>query len=245
MKKSSILLVCIMIFGIQINFAQKNTTEIHLKNGSIIYGRIIENIPDSLMKIKDECNNVWAIKISEIQNVMKFNVSEQGEKQSSFYLGFDTGLAFFGGFGNPGLSFMIYDIYKIKKRYYFGIITGVENFKIPIFPVAAEFQTDIFNRNITPYIYVRGGYAFKLIEDKLYEHYNQYSESYKGGIMFGAGIGIKKRFSSEFAMTFSLGYRHQEIQEKRDYIFDNDRWYSDYDRHYYLNRTVIRVALVF
>ena len=163
------------------------------------------------------------------------------EASIPFQFGFELGIAGFGGYYEPGLSFLLSGKYNLNERFSAGISTGVEHFEIPILPVAGEFQADIFKRRATPYIYVRGGYGFKLISD---EENNDYSVIYKGGPMFGAGIGIKKRFNSEFAMTFSIGYRHQQTYEERDYLF-SDWWNSDYSRQYFMNRAAFKIGFVF
>ena len=238
-KIVSILLVTFLILSIQIVSAQKQSA-VYLKNGSIIYGKVLESIPDSIVKLQDKCDNIWVFEQSKIQSVNAPNKIYITEA-SPFQLSFNMGIAGFGGSYDTGLSLLISGIYHFNDRYYAGITSGVEHFEIPLLPIAAEFHADAFKRKTTPYIYLRAGYGFKLIED---EENNNYTAEYKGGPMFGAGIGIKKRFSSEFAMTFSIGYRHQQTYEARDYLF-NDWWSSDYKRHYFNNRTTFRVGFVF
>ncbi len=244
MKKLKFLLL-ILLFGALLHTvkAQKNAA-LYLKNGSVIYGTITENIPDSIVKIRDKCHNIWAVKNAEILNIKDLKKESQDKNRIPYYMIFDTGIAGFGGNGDAGVSLLISGVFNFKNRYYAGVTSGVESFGFPLLPIAAEFQADIFNRYITPYIYVRGGYAFKMIKDKETGYYDYYSESYKGGLMFGAGVGIKKRFSSDFALTCSIGYRHQETYEKREYISDT-WWNSDYERYYLLNRAAVRVGLVF
>ena len=226
-------------------YPQKQTNKVlYLKNGSIIYGLSSGTLSDSIVKIKDKCGNIWAFNASEISAVKDFKKENTAEKEYPYYMVFDTGIAGFGGYGEPAASLLVSEFYKFKKRYFAGVTAGVENFEFPILPVAAEFQMNIFDRNVTPYVYFRSGYAFKLIKNRDFEYYNYYREEYKGGFLLGAGIGVKRRFSSIFALTFSIGYRHQHVWEKREYIEDT-WWNNDYERHYLFNRAAIRIGLVF
>jgi len=234
------LFFSIFLFLLNVNnsFAQKKSS-IHLKNGSIIYGEIIENIPDSIIKIKTKCDNIFVFKKQEIESI---NLSKnESFKTTPYNMYINTGIAGFGGNYDAGVSLLVTGTYNFNEKYYAGISSGVEYFQIPLLPVAGEFRADIFKRNTTPFIYFRGGYGFKLISD---EENNNYTATFKGGVMFGGGIGIKKRFSSEFAMTFSIGYRHQQTYEAYDYFF-NDWWNSDFSRQYYNNRAIFRIGFVF
>jgi len=246
MNKSKLLLsLVILLTAVNYLEAQKqNKVALYLKNGSIIYGKITENIPDSIVKIKDRSNNIWVFKTDDIQYIKKFNKENQDKNRLPYYLIFDTGVAGFGGFGDVGLSLFVSGVYSFNNRYYLGLMSGVESFGFPLLPVAGDLRVNIFDRNVTPYVYIRCGYAFKLIKNRETGHYDYYSEEYKGGIMFGAGIGIERRFTPDFALTFSIGYRHQETYENRIYISDT-WWNQDYERHNLYNRTAVRVGLVF
>ena len=216
---------------------------VKLKNGSILYGKIIEHRPDSIIKIKDRCGNLWAFQYTEIES---FNGKYKTKKEHiepaiPFQFGFELGVAAFGGYYDPGLSFILSGKYALNDRISVGISTGAEYFEIPLLPAAGEIHLDIFKRRATPYLYVKGGYGFKLLPD---EANNEYTSKYRGGPLFGAGIGIKKRFNPEFAMTFSIGYRHQQTFEERDYLFE-DWWRSDYTRQYFMNRTAFKIGFVF
>ncbi|MCD4793591.1 MAG: hypothetical protein K8R54_10180 [Bacteroidales bacterium] len=237
-----LFLVVNLFLTVQVISAQKHKqTALHLKNGNIIYGKILENHPDSIIKIQNKCNDIFVFKHTEILSLNNPQKEQNTNKELPFLLGFDTGLAGFGGSFNPAVSLLISGTYRFKERYYAGLSSGIEYFGIPLLPVAGEFQADVFKRNLTPYIYVRGGYGFALYPN---EETNNYNSTYTGGLLLGGGVGIKKRFSSEFALTFSIGYRHQQTYETRDYLTD-DRWNTDYKRHYFYNRAVFRIGLVF
>ncbi len=243
MKKiASLFLAVSLILSAQNISAQKGKqSALHLKSGSIIYGKILENYPDSIIKIQDNCNNILVFKHTEIQSLNILKKEESKDSDLPYRISFDTGIAGFGGNFDPAISLLIIGAYNFNERFSAGISSGIEYFGMPLLPVAGEFQANVFNRNTTPYIYLRCGYGFALYPN---EETSNYNSTYAGGLLFGGGIGIKKHFSSEFAMTFSIGYRHQQTYETYDYLI-NDFWNSDYKRHYFYNRTAFRIGLVF
>jgi hypothetical protein len=242
MRKLRTLLIAVLLIAVysKHSTAQKYS-EIYLKNGSIIQGKISENCPDSIIKIKDKCGNLMVYKYEEIQKIQNDNVKPTYIESQPFQIGLKTGLYAFGGSYDTGGGLLISGTYKVNDYFSAGIVSGIEYFDIPVLPVAAEFQADIYKRKTTPYIYVNGGYGFKLISDEKNE---EYIVEYTGGIMFGTGVGIKKRFSSEFALTFSVGYRYQQRNEMRNYLYPST-WTYDYIRLYKLNRTAIFVGFIF
>jgi hypothetical protein len=241
--KKAILLILSLFLVLSATGQKQKSTCVNLKNGSIIYGRILENYPDSLIKIQTEGNNIWVFKYSEIDTVIQSSpVSNKSARPYNILL--QTG---FNGLGsnsnfNPAFSLLFSATYTVKERYSFGLTTGAEYFGIPIMPLAIEAKADFFKSALTPYVYLRGGYAFKLIPNQT--DYDWYKTTYKGGILYDAGIGVKKRFSPEFALILSVGYAHRETYEYRDYIYE-DSWNSDYERHYFYNRTEFLIGFVF
>jgi hypothetical protein len=222
--------------------AQTNNSII-LKNGSIIYGEIVQNIPDSIVKIKDKCGNIWAYQYTEVKGINEQEVIKNSYIESTLAFQFEINLSVsaFGGYYEPGLSFLLSGKYLLNDRISAGLSSGVEYFEIPLLPLAAEIQFDLFKRNATPFIFMRGGYGFTLRADKKTEYD---IAKYKGGPLFAGGVGIKKRFSSDFALTFSLAYRHQQTFEERDYLWD-DWWNTDYSRKNFLNRAAFSIGFIF
>lgn len=241
-KVASLLItICLLLCGHYVSAQKNKENALHLKNGSIIYGKILENHPDSIIKIQDNCDNILVYEHTEIQSLKVRNKEEKKDRGFPYRINFNTGIAGFGGNFDPAISLLIIGTYHFNEKFSAGILSGIEYFGMPLLPAAGEFQVNVFNRNTTPYVYLRGGYGFTLYPN---EETNSYNRTYAGGLFLGGGIGIKKRFSSEFAMTFSIGYRHQQTYESYDYLFDNF-WNSDYERHYFYNRAAFRIGLVF
>lgn len=65
--------VIILNFFLLSIYAQESTETVYLKNGSIIYGRIIEEIPDVSIKIKTADGNIFMYNYSDIDKIIKIN----------------------------------------------------------------------------------------------------------------------------------------------------------------------------
>lgn len=70
MKKLLLLLTLLMGFSIH-SIAQNYTEAVYLKNGSIIRGLIIEEVPNSSLKIQTSDGNIFSYTMDEIQKITK------------------------------------------------------------------------------------------------------------------------------------------------------------------------------
>jgi len=79
MKKN--LLTMVFILATTIVFAQNNFQDVvYLKNGSIIRGTIIEQVPNESLKIETADGSLFVYKLSEVEKMTKerIGVSQQG-----------------------------------------------------------------------------------------------------------------------------------------------------------------------
>lgn len=70
MKKLLLLLTLLMGFSIH-SIAQNYTEAVYLKNGSVIRGLIIEEVPNSSLKIQTSDGNIFSYTMDEIQKITK------------------------------------------------------------------------------------------------------------------------------------------------------------------------------
>ena len=73
MHKRRIIFIIIFFFILIQGFGQNVTHHVYLKNGSIIKGKIIENVPGDHIKIKCKDGNIWAFKESEIEKTEDYS----------------------------------------------------------------------------------------------------------------------------------------------------------------------------
>ncbi len=82
MKSISLFLIAFLYAGILC--AQNNYEDVvYLKNGSIIHGMIIEQVPGVSIKIKTADRNVFVFKIEEVEKMTKEEIVKQDDKQSN------------------------------------------------------------------------------------------------------------------------------------------------------------------
>ena len=77
MKRISFIL---LIFVTTISFSQNNLDEVvYLKNGSVIRGLIIEQIPNQTLKIQTKDGSVFVYNFSEVQKITKEGLQNLGK----------------------------------------------------------------------------------------------------------------------------------------------------------------------
>ncbi len=182
-------------------FAQQKKF-VHLKNGSIIYGAILEEHPDSIVKILSN-KNLWVFKMQEVEKITVKNehyylADKEGGRA---YLGLMTTL--------DGIDASFALGYRFKKRYTAGLGVGLGMLDDDIYiPIYTMFQADFDNQKKTPFIYLNTGYSFVPTSSSWWR------EDYKAyGFLFQAGLGYKIRFVRFNGINLKLGYRMQALYE--------------------------------
>lgn len=146
---------------------------VYLKNGSIIRGVIVEQIPGTSLKIQTDDGSVFAYSMSEIEKITKDAKSKSqrataSNSNSSFsvrYRGLvDVGYTLGVGLGQ-GIDridvFTSHGVQIIPQLYIgggvgFGYYYDASEIAVPIF---ANIRTDILQSNITPFVDLKIGYS--------------------------------------------------------------------------------------
>lgn len=135
MKK--IVVLILFAFIASVSFAQNNFEEVvYLKNGSIIRGVIVEQVPDKTIKIATADGNLFVFRIDEIEKITKEiptatnEVTATSEKRKG-YLGGTVGVSFpVGDFANKskGVAETGVQINVVNFGYLFGDNVGIAAF---------------------------------------------------------------------------------------------------------------------
>ena len=73
-----LLLLALGLFAcVQLSFAQKTVEAVHLKNGSVIYGTIIEQIPGQRVKIQARDGSIFIYTADEISRITREKAPQQ------------------------------------------------------------------------------------------------------------------------------------------------------------------------
>lgn len=192
MKKIIPLTIALIFISLQLS-AQKQTEVLYLKNGSIIYGNLIE-ISENQYKIRTSDGSLFIYKGDDIEKYAKESVASDGRKMKGAGIAIEAG--FLAGaqsteFHAP-FSFNFLINYTIDTKSIVSVGSGVEFIGIPFTPLYIEYKYLINERKTTPYIFARGGGLLHLGggEEAPDNYYQTYKTREKGGFSGTIGTGI-------------------------------------------------------
>jgi hypothetical protein len=194
MKKS--LLVLILISGIILSLsAQKTKDVLYLKNGSKIYGKLLE-ASDIQYKLKANDGSIFIYPTNEVDKFANENLAFEGRKTTGLGFAFEAG--FLLGAQNSEydapFSFNFLGNYTNGTKNIFGFGSGVEFIGQTFMPVFVEYKRLFSDKKTSPFVFVRTGKLLHLSgeennNDYYYPQYD-YSKSYNGGFSMTLGTGI-------------------------------------------------------
>lgn len=221
MKK--IFMLLIILLNSLVVFAQQHYQDVvYLKNGSIIRGTIIEQVPNKSIKIETADKSVFVYQFDEIEKLSKEatrdkrnNYERYSSRHESGYIGIlDVGYAV--GLGDYGLDFInltMINGYKFNPHFSLGFGTGAKFYpdaEAILIPFFANFQANFLARAISPYVALNVGYSF--------DASNDFKPT---GFLINPSIGVHFGISNNFGINVSVGYEGQWAE-----------FYS-YDYYYY------------
>lgn len=192
--------------------AQKTKDALYLKNGSIIYGKLLE-ISDNIYRIQTSDGSLFNYSAGEVDKLLKEAPSFAGRKISGAGFAIESGLLVGSqnsDFDAP-FSFSIVVNYTNAVKNILGIGSGVEFLGSTFTPVFFEYKRLFNERKTAPFIFFRGGALLHTGGDEESDPYNPYyyPRNYKGGASFGLGTGIS--WAKEDMETFlSFAYRYAQ-----------------------------------
>ncbi len=209
MKKifTLILFLAIGIVGI----AQQNFQDVvYLKNGSIIRGTIIEQVPNKSIKIETADRNVFVYQMDEIEKMTKEIVANTSKSNSSSGLssgylriinfGFGFGLGDYGK-GTSCLKLEVINGYQFNPYFSLGFGTGLKFYfnkyksSSLVIPLFADFRAHFIDYIVSPYIDLGIGYTIEATPE------------FRGlGFMLNPSVGASVKIGKKSAMNFGLGY---------------------------------------
>ena len=226
MKKACLIMV--MIFGfIGFTHAQGRLQEVvYLKNGSIIRGTIIDQVPNRTLKIETADGSVFVYPMREVQKITKEPYrrgprsprSNYGVERTSRcrymnsytprgYRGFiELGYAFGVGSDNKNnrLEISTTHGYQFNPYIFVGGGAGIHYYndaKETLMPVFGEFRANFSDGPITPYVGVKLGYSAYLGSD----------EHIEGGAFFSPSVGVRFGVGGDMFLNFGFGYSLQQL----------------------------------
>ena len=210
--------------------AQSNYQEVvYLKNGSIIRGIIIEQIPNVALKIQTADKSVWVYEFDEIEKIAKEEIPAEKKaytEKEKFEIkekGFASTIR--GGlFGNTnGIYFSATASmgYQFSKKYSLTLGAGIFQGKNSFVPVFLMNRINFLDGRITPTLGVEAGYIYipsssidrnNFYNQTSYYYYNYYNQrGYDDSVYLNPSVGLKLRMSKNSSWVFDFGYRYWNI----------------------------------
>jgi hypothetical protein len=232
MKKIIFLFIALILISLQLP-AQKQKDALYLKNGSIIYGKLVE-ISENQYKIKTSDGSLFIYNSSDVDKFATESVSYDGRKKEGAGVALETGLlvgAQSTDYRAPfSFDFLVNYTYDTKNIFSAG--SGVEFLGVPFTPLFVEYKYLIYDRKSTPFLFARGGGLLHLgAGEETTDIYNQYAKTdYKGGFTGTFGTGIS--WANEGIEPYlSFAYRYATTSYKQKNYNNQDATFkSTYNR---------------
>lgn len=211
------LILLIFVLVCNFSYGQNNMEDVvYLKNGSIIRGIIIEQVPNQSIKIQTKDRNVFVFKFDEIEKMTKENLpmdysnnNSKGTdlKKSGFIniteINYCPGIGDIN-FGNytvknedNSFGFRTVNGYQLNEHLSLGIGIGIDKYKnATLLPITVDARSTFLKGKVSPVFTANIGYAVGL-------------NDVSSGLIINPQIGIKTYISRNVAYLFNVGYKWQ------------------------------------
>ncbi len=208
--------MCLIFITLTLS-AQKTKDVLYLKNGSIIFGKLIE-ISEDQYRIETYDGSIFIYKSSEVEKFAKETANFNGRKQSGFGFSLEAGLlagAQHTQYTTP-FSFNFLAGLTYNTKYLISIGSGVEFIGQTYTPLFLEYKYLFHDKKTTPFIFMRGGALLHIESDEQTNNYNEYTPfNYKGGTSLTIGSGISwAKEGYETYLSFAYRYAHTSYQQR-------------------------------
>jgi hypothetical protein len=239
---------CLLLSGITSGLTVLAQTDrqdaVYLRNGSIIRGKVLENVVGKYTRIETVGRNVLVIPEGDVEHLVLDELIPPKDRTDPKPYGYVAlaDIGFMGGKQNT-MSLALINGYQFRNRLSVGAGFGVEKFDEQVIPVFADLRYNFLKGGITPFIYLQGGYSFPLgksLEGNTTE--------IKGGSLINPGIGLRMNFTTHNALIFGIGWRYQEIRSHYNYYYYGGPYSlidNGYDRTDFYRRIAVRIGFVF
>ena len=245
MKKHfiSVILLTFLVMPLP---GQKTKDVLYLKNGSIIYGKLIE-ISNNQYKLLTADGSLFIFSDQEVDKFIKESPLYEGRRVKGIGFSMEGGFligAQHSEFDSPFIFDLIVH-YTMNTENIFGIGSGVEFLGSTFTPLFFEYRHILNDNRTAPFLFFRGGTLLHLGGDNSRDDntsgYPQYNNpvNYKGGASLGFGTGISwARDESETYLSF--GYRYARTSYKE---LNYNNQFVTYKNYY--NRLEVKLGFKF
>ena len=150
-------------------------------------------------------------------------------------------------------SFTMSGGYRFNQHWAAGAGAGIEIFDHNLYPLFAELKYTHWDNRISPYVAMKGGYAFGDFKAKHYEELWLNWQPYYisdatlrnfGGMMLHPEIGVKVPLYDYCDLLFSAAYRYQEKKSVARRDLESNQ-FDEWEHNEKLNKLSFGVAIMF
>lgn len=200
--------------------AQNYEDVVYLKNGSVIRGVIVEQVPYQTLKIQTKDGNIFVYNFSDIEKMTKempfatqkfYSLNNDSETNVLQSTPFNKPKGYFGlvelgfapsvnGYESLRINATIINGYRILPQFAIGVGIGLQGYAIDYgemtIPIFAHLRSDFLNKKTSPFVAFNIGYNLSL---------DGYS-GYYGGLMMEPSLGASFNVGHKYRMTAGLGF---------------------------------------
>jgi hypothetical protein len=207
---STFLMFALAIVTLRAFGQEAKHVSMHLKNGSVIRGRLLEANPVYRLETYDK--NVWVFQKEHVDTLFtekRVNPNIQ-YKEKGFVHYTELGPLAMSNRASNGVttsafSFQTTNGYKFNQWVYTGLGIGADLYAVQTFvPVVLSLRGDFSSKGSKiPFYFLEGGYGFNATSNDVD------SVRFGGGATFSAGLGLKLLFNDNTGFVIGAGYRFQ------------------------------------
>lgn len=196
--------------------AQRTQETIYLHNGSIIKGEVLEQIPNSSIKVQTADGSIFVYQMSEVEKIAKEKVepSRKEGRHRGLDFSIDAGynIATKGGSGNISAEIGLGK--RFNKNFYWGISSGAHiptSSGNPSIPITSDFKVyfPLKSSSLTPGGIIRAGYLINTSDDiTTGSGKNKTTIEIPDHIMIQIMPTIEIPLSKRIDLNVGLGYTH-------------------------------------
>lgn len=202
-KLFSLISITIFMLVSFIANAQNYEDVVYLKNGSVIRGVVVEQVPYQTLKIQTKDGNIFVYNFSDIEKMTKeMPLATQFNKPKGYFglveLGFASSI---NGHEPLRISATIINGYRVLPQFAIGVGVGIQEYAIDYkdftIPIFAHLRSDFLNKKASPFVAFNIGYNLSVIGNT--------NDRY-GGLMMEPSLGVSFNVGSKYRMTAGLGF---------------------------------------
>lgn len=198
-------------------FMVASAEEIILKNGSVIKGDIVEQVPGKTMTLSTRDGSIIVINVDDVERITKTPSTSAISTPLPGGVGFvvDAGvdIATKGGSGSGGANIQLEK--HFSKNFSAGIGTGISigfnDEAKPTVPIFADFKglAPLSNSKAMPFIDLKAGYVLNTADD-ITVGSGKYQTTVKAPdhIMLSIMPGVRFPLGSKLDLDLGIGYQH-------------------------------------